>query len=55
MLGIVYVYYLFILFLTAPSLPCCSQTFSIYREKGLLSIHGGWASHCGSLVAEHRL
>ena len=55
MLGIVYVYYLFILFLTAPSLPCCSQTFSICREKGLLSVHGGWASHCSSLVAEHRL
>ena len=55
MLGIVYVYYLFIFFLTALSLPCCSQAFSICCEKGLLSSHGVWASHYSSLVAEHRL
>lgn len=55
MLGVVYVYCLFILFLTALSLPCCSQGFSICCEKGLLSSHGVWASHCSSLVAEQGL
>ena len=41
--------------LTALSLHCVVQAFSSCCKQELLSRCGAWASHCSSLVEEHRL